>query len=59
MLTWLRHSAKHVRSKDRAMNGRVYPKVCYPEMYILEGGYSQFYEQFPVSCYHSIVTYLD
>ncbi|KAF8479953.1 hypothetical protein JB92DRAFT_1769698 [Gautieria morchelliformis] len=42
--------AKHVRSKDRSMNGRVYPKVCYPEMYILEGGYSQFYEQFPDDC---------
>jgi hypothetical protein len=42
------------------MNGRVYPKVCYPEMYILEGGYSQFYEQFPVSSRHSpLVVSLD
>ncbi|KAF8522085.1 hypothetical protein BU17DRAFT_75192 [Hysterangium stoloniferum] len=42
--------AKHVRSKDRAINGRVYPKVCYPEMYILEGGYSQFYKQYSNHC---------
>ncbi|KAF8579458.1 hypothetical protein K439DRAFT_1620502 [Ramaria rubella] len=42
--------AKHVRSKDRAMNGRVYPKVCYPEMYILEGGYSQFFKEYPSHC---------
>ncbi|GJJ11961.1 hypothetical protein Clacol_006199 [Clathrus columnatus] len=42
--------AKHVRSKDRAINGRIYPKICYPEMYILEGGYSQFYKDFPTYC---------
>lgn len=42
--------AKNIRSKDRAINGRVYPKICYPEMYILEGGYSQFYNDFSEYC---------
>ncbi|KIJ27863.1 hypothetical protein M422DRAFT_190478 [Sphaerobolus stellatus SS14] len=42
--------AKHVRARDRAINGRFYPKVCYPELYILEGGYSQFYKEFSTHC---------
>lgn len=41
--------AKHLRSKDRLMNGQVYPSVHYPELYILEGGYAQYYGQFSVS----------
>lgn len=41
--------AKHLRSKDRSMNGQVYPNIHYPEVYILEGGYAQYYSQFPVS----------
>ena len=31
-------SAKHLRSKGRAMNNHVYPRVHYPELYTLEGG---------------------
>ncbi|KAF8309848.1 Rhodanese-like protein, partial [Clavulina sp. PMI_390] len=38
--------AKQFRSKDRAMNNAVYPRIHYPEVYILEGGYSNFYTQF-------------
>ena len=26
-----------------------FPKLYYPELYLLEGGYKAFYEQFPVS----------
>lgn len=40
--------AKHFRSKDRSLNGYVYPNIHYPEVYILEGGYSQYYSQFSV-----------
>ena len=41
--------AKHLRSKDRSMNGHVYPNIHYPEVYILEGGYAEYYSRFPVS----------
>ncbi|KIK06553.1 hypothetical protein K443DRAFT_129827 [Laccaria amethystina LaAM-08-1] len=36
--------AKHLRAKDRSMNNHVYPKICYPEVYILEGGYCQYFK---------------
>ncbi len=31
------------------MNNQHYPKVFYPELYILEGGYFEFFSQCPVS----------
>ncbi|TFK88227.1 hypothetical protein K466DRAFT_489345 [Polyporus arcularius HHB13444] len=37
--------AKHLRSKDRALNNHVYPRVHYPEVYILEGGYSGYFQE--------------
>ncbi|KAI5122982.1 hypothetical protein M0805_006860 [Coniferiporia weirii] len=37
--------AKHLRSRDRAMNNHVYPRIHYPEVYILKGGYSQYYSE--------------
>lgn len=42
--------AKHLRSKDRAMNGHVYPKILYPEVYVLEGGYCQYFSQSSQRC---------
>ncbi|KAI0806978.1 hypothetical protein C8Q74DRAFT_1187339 [Fomes fomentarius] len=42
--------AKHLRSKDRAMNNHVYPRVHYPEVYILQGGYSQYYQESSIRC---------
>jgi M-phase inducer tyrosine phosphatase len=30
------------------MNNHNYPKVHYPEVYILNGGYSQFFKDYPV-----------
>ncbi|EJF62611.1 hypothetical protein DICSQDRAFT_146284 [Dichomitus squalens LYAD-421 SS1] len=42
--------AKHLRSKDRAMNNHVYPRVHYPEVYILEGGYSQYFSESRQRC---------
>jgi rhodanese-related sulfurtransferase len=41
--------AKHLRSKDRTLNNQHYPKVYYPELYILEGGYCHFYKTNSVS----------
>ncbi|TFY53616.1 hypothetical protein EVJ58_g9354, partial [Rhodofomes roseus] len=42
--------AKHLRSKDRALNNHVYPKIHYPEVYILEGGFSQYYQDSALRC---------
>ncbi|KAF9246131.1 hypothetical protein BU15DRAFT_39576 [Melanogaster broomeanus] len=42
--------AKHLRSKDRAMNNHMYPKIHYPEVYILEGGYCDYYKRSAGRC---------
>jgi M-phase inducer tyrosine phosphatase len=42
------YSAKHLRSRDRHVNSALYPKIFYPEIYILEGGYCGFYQSLPV-----------
>lgn len=36
--------AKHLRAKDRLMNQSFYPKIHYPEVYVLEGGYCQYFK---------------
>ncbi|ODN76689.1 hypothetical protein, variant [Cryptococcus amylolentus CBS 6039] len=36
--------AKHLRSRDRLLNNAIYPRIFYPEIYILEGGYCGFYQ---------------
>lgn len=43
--------AKFVRNRDRAVNDFQYPKLSYPEMYILDGGYSKFFEQYRTMCF--------
>lgn len=42
--------AKTFRSKDRSQNHDSYPKVFYPELYVLEGGYSKFFESHADIC---------
>lgn len=42
--------AKHLRSHDRAMNNHLYPKIHYPEVYILEGGYCEYYKHSGERC---------
>lgn len=39
-----------LRGIDRELNTHCYPKLCYPEIYILEDGYKEFYRQFPSQC---------
>ena len=39
-----------LRGLDRQLNTEVYPKLFYPEIYILEGGFSKFNKLFPESC---------
>ena len=38
-----------MRKTDREKNGMSFPKLYYPELYLLEGGYKAFYEEYPVS----------
>ncbi|KAL8744492.1 MAG: hypothetical protein Q9190_003271 [Brigantiaea leucoxantha] len=42
--------AKFLRHKDRAVNAHRYPLLTYPELYILDGGYSSFYTQHISRC---------
>ncbi|KAF5025022.1 hypothetical protein F66182_2890 [Fusarium sp. NRRL 66182] len=43
--------ARHVRSEDRTVNAEFYPKLTYPEVYILDGGYSGFFTEHRGRCY--------
>lgn len=38
-----------IRRTDRKINECKYPLICYPELYLLENGYKEFYENYPVS----------
>lgn len=37
-----------IRKTDRKINEEKYPKICYPELYLLENGYKEFFEHYPV-----------
>jgi len=41
---------KRLRSWDRKKHEQCYPKLLYPEMYLLEGGYKKFFEESPDWC---------
>ncbi|KAI1001646.1 M-phase inducer phosphatase [Podosphaera aphanis] len=43
--------ARHIRKQDRSANDENYPKLTYPEIYILDGGYSAFYAQHRNRCF--------
>ena len=42
--------ALHFRSRDRHINMHRYPALSYPDLYILQGGYSGFYEEYRIKC---------
>lgn len=42
-LTICHDRAEYVRGQDRSANAHRYPRLTYPEVYILDGGYSAFY----------------
>ena len=42
--------ARFLRSQDRILNAEKYPLLSFPEIYIAEGGYKDFYHQFPTCC---------
>ena len=39
-----------LRNADRSFNACDYPKLRYPELYLLDGGYQRFFESFPRHC---------
>lgn len=43
--------ARLVRSEDRTANAEYYPRLTYPEVYILDGGYSGFFAEHRGRCY--------
>lgn len=43
--------AKFVRSQDRKENAHQYPLLSFPEVYILDGGYSSFYHAHATRCF--------
>ncbi|KAI1852272.1 hypothetical protein JX265_006321 [Neoarthrinium moseri] len=43
--------ARHIRAEDRTVNAEFYPKLTYPDVYILHGGYSEFFTQHQGRCY--------
>ncbi|KAF2822800.1 Rhodanese-like protein [Ophiobolus disseminans] len=43
--------AKFVRSQDRKENTHRYPLLSFPEVYILDGGYSSFYHSHSTRCF--------
>jgi hypothetical protein len=43
--------AKFVRSQDRKENVHRYPLLSFPEVYILDGGYSSFYHAHSTRCF--------
>lgn len=51
--------ARHVRSEDRSYNAECYPKLTYPEVYILEGGYSGFFTEHRGRCYPQAYVEMD
>ena len=42
--------ALHVRNLDRQLNKASYPSLFYPEMYILDGGYKNYWHQYGNLC---------
>lgn len=51
--------ARHIRAEDRAVNAEHYPRLSYPELYILDGGYSGFFGEHPCRCYPQAYVEMD
>jgi M-phase inducer tyrosine phosphatase len=39
-----------LRGTDRELNHAYYPRLFYPEIYVLQGGYSKYWANFPDRC---------
>lgn len=51
--------AKFLRSRDRTINNAYYPKVYFPELYVLEKGYCGFFQSCPDFCQPSAYVSMD
>ncbi|KAI0402776.1 rhodanese-like domain-containing protein [Xylaria palmicola] len=51
--------ARHIRAEDRMVNEELYPRLTYPEIYILEGGYSDFFKLERNRCYPQAYVEMD
>lgn len=51
--------ARHIRAEDRSANAESYPKLTYPEVYILDGGYSGFFAEHRERCYPQAYVEMD
>ena len=51
--------ARHLRAADRTANAEHYPRLTYPELYILDGGYSGFFTEHPCRCYPQAYVEMD
>ncbi|KKY33745.1 putative m-phase inducer phosphatase [Diaporthe ampelina] len=51
--------ARHIRAQDRTVNAECYPRLNYPEVYILEGGYSGFFAEHRQRCYPQAYVEMD
>lgn len=43
--------AMHLRNLDRLLNVNRYPYLYYPDVFVLSGGYSHFFDAFHTRCY--------
>lgn len=51
--------ARHVRKQDRTTNIEQYPKLTYPEVYLLDGGYSKFFTEHRNRCFPQAYVEMD
>jgi M-phase inducer tyrosine phosphatase len=51
--------ARHVRKQDRTTNIEQYPKLTYPEVYLLDGGYSKFFTEYRSRCFPQAYVEMD
>lgn len=42
--------ARAIRRHDEAINADFFPRLCYPQIFVLEGGYREFYNEFMNRC---------
>jgi len=44
-------ACKHLRERDRQIHGlKFFPKLFYPELYVMAGGYKEFFSKYPELC---------
>lgn len=44
------YRSRFLRNNDRSRNEHAYPALHYPEIYLLHGGYKDFFEAYPELC---------